>query len=423
MDAIQIYGKKGLTGQTRIQGSKNAVLPILAATLLIDGTCEIENCPDISDVRHMIRLLESMCCLVERTGHTVKVYTNNLSHCDMPSDSVCVMRSSIMLLGALLARIGSVSMQYPGGCVIGSRPIDLHLQGLRKMGVTIEEKEDGFYAETTGLVGAFHRLPFVSVGATENLLLAAVLAEGETIIENAAREPEISALCEFLLKAGADIEGTGTSRLIIRGVKKLYPIRYRVPADRIVAGTYLAACLCSGGEIFLEDAPCEQMQSVIQAAKTMGAALLESSEGLLVTCKERTKAIPRLQTDSYPGFPTDLQSAFLAAMTVAEGRSIMEETIFENRFRIVSELQKMGAQIRIQNKQVIIDGTKRLQGAVIQAEELRGGAALVIAGAAAEGVTVVTNRHFIERGYEDICFDLQRLGVRCQKTDYPVKDT
>lgn len=423
MDAIQIYGENSLMGQTKIQGSKNAVLPILAATLLIDGTCEIENCPDISDVRHMIRLLESMCCKVERIGQTVKIHTNNLSNCDMPPDSVCVMRSSIMLLGALLARIGSVSMQYPGGCVIGLRPIDLHLQGLRKMGVTIEENEEGFYAETKGLVGTFHKLPLVSVGATENLLLAAVLAEGETVIENAAREPEISALCEFLIKAGADIEGAGTSRLVIRGVKRLYPISYRVPADRIVAGTYLAACLCSGGEIFLQEAPCTHMQSVVQTAERMGAKLRKSADGLLIICKERRKALSKLQTNSYPGFPTDLQSVFLTAMTVAEGRSVIEETIFENRFRTVSELQKMGAYIQIQSNQVVIDGTERLQGAVIQAEELRGGAALVIAGAAAEGVTIVTNRHFIERGYEDICFDLQNLGIRCQKIDYPVIDT
>lgn len=422
MNAIQIYGGKRLQGQTRIQGSKNAVLPILAATLLIDGTCEIENCPNISDVRHMIRLLESMCCKIERQGQTVKVHTGQLSHCDMPSDSVCVMRSSIMLLGALLARIGSVSMQYPGGCVIGSRPIDLHLQGLRKMGVTIEEKEDGFYAETKALVGTYHRLPFVSVGATENLLLAAVLAKGDTIIENAAREPEISALCEFLIKAGAKIEGAGTSRLVIHGVEKLYPITYRIPADRIVAGTYLAACLCSGGEIFLKEAPCIQMQSIIRMAEEMGAILEESKDGLLVICYERRKALSKLQTESYPGFPTDIQSAFLTALTVADGRSIMEETIFENRFRIVPELQKMGANIQVQKNVVIIDGTERLQGALIQAEELRGGAALVLAGAMADGVTTVTNCHFIERGYEDICFDLQKLGIRCQKIDYPVTD-
>ncbi|MDD6810821.1 MAG: UDP-N-acetylglucosamine 1-carboxyvinyltransferase [Lachnospiraceae bacterium] len=423
MDAIQIYGGNCLFGQTKIQGSKNAVLPILAATLLIDGVCEIENCPDISDVRHMLRLLESLCCTVTREKQKVKIYTKQLSQCEMPQESVGVMRSSVMLLGALLARTGSVSMQYPGGCVIGSRPIDLHLQGLRRMGVVIEEKEDGFHAETTGLIGATHRLPFVSVGATENLVLAAVLADGETIIENAAREPEIGALCEFLTQAGADIEGAGTGRLRIKGVKRLHPVSYRVPPDRIVAGTYLATCLCSGGEIFLQDAPCLQLQTVIQAAQAMGAGIQESTEGLYIACKERRKALPGLETDSYPGFPTDLQSAFLAAMTLAKGKSTIRETIFENRFRIVPELQKMGADIQLQDNSVIIEGTDRLHGALLQAEELRGGAALVLAGTAAEGVTVVTNRHFIERGYEDICLDLQKLGARCKKVDYPVADT
>lgn len=423
MDAIQIYGGNCLFGQTKIQGSKNAVLPILAATLLIDGTCEIENCPDISDVRHMLRLLESLCCTVKREKQTVSICARQLSRCEMPSDSVSVMRSSVMLLGALLARIGSVSMQYPGGCIIGSRPIDLHLQGLRKMGVAIEEKEDGFRAETTGLVGAIHRLPFVSVGATENLLLAAVLADGETVIENAAREPEICALCEFLTLAGADIEGAGTGRIRIRGVKKLHPAAYRVPSDRVVAGTYLAACLCSGGEIFLQDAPCSQLHAIIQAAQTMGAGIQESTEGLYIVCKERRKALPELQTGSYPGFPTDLQSAFLTAMTLAEGKSIIRETIFENRFRIVPELKKMGADIQVQDNVAVIEGTDSLQGALLQAEELRGGAALILAGTAAEGITVVTNRHFIERGYEDICLDLQNLGARCKKIDYPVKDT
>ena len=218
MDAIQIYGGNCLHGQVRIQGSKNAVLPILAAALLIDGVCEIENCPAISDVYHMLRLMESLCCTIDRNGHTVRVDAAGVSRCDMPPDSVGVMRSSIMLLGALLARTGSVSMQYPGGCVIGSRPIDLHLEGLRKMGVVIREREDGFDAETKGLTGAVHRLPIVSVGATENLVLAAVLANGNTVIENAAKEPEITALCDFLIKAGAKIEGVGTKRLCIRAL-------------------------------------------------------------------------------------------------------------------------------------------------------------------------------------------------------------
>lgn len=415
MDAIQIYGGNCLNGQVRIQGSKNAVLPILSAALLIDGVCEIENCPVISDVYHMLRLMESLCCTIDRSGHTVKVDASGVSKCDMPSDSVGVMRSSIMLLGALLARTGSVSMQYPGGCVIGKRPIDLHLQGLRKMGVVIKEREDGFDAETKGLIGTVHRLPFISVGATENLVLAAVLAKGDTVIENAAQEPEISALCDFLTKAGADIEGIGTKRLRIRGVEKLHEVSYKVPPDRIVAGTYLAACLCCGGEILLKDAPCMQMKAVSAAAASMGAKIGESEEGLSIVCAKRRVMPPGLVTECYPGFPTDLQSAFLAAMTLADGEGVLEETIFENRFRIVPQLQQMGAKVYCQDNRVFVSGVKQLHGTGLKAEELRGGAALVLAGCAAEGRSVVKNRHFIERGYEDICKDMRSLGARCEK--------
>lgn len=419
MDAIQIYGGNPLKGGVRIQGSKNAVLPILAAAILINGTCEIENCPIISDVHHMLRLLESLCCNATRNGHTLIIHSENLSECDMPSDSVGVMRSSIMLLGALLSRVGSVSMQYPGGCVIGQRPIDLHLKALRKMGVVIDEREDGFVAQTNGLTGAYHSLPFVSVGATENIILAAVLAKGDTVIDNAAREPEISALCEFLNKAGAKIEGAGSRRILIHGVEKLHEVSYSVPADRIVAGTYLSACLCSGGEIFLHEAPCMQMEAVIDAATHMGAEIVRGGDGINVKCLERRKALSLLCTESYPGFPTDLQSAFLTAMTLADGKSVIKEEIFENRFRIIPELQKMGARITCDGHTAIVEGCDRLKGANLYANELRGGAALVLAGSAADGKTVIFNRHFIERGYEDICSDLRALGVVCGTVEIP----
>ncbi len=417
MDAIQIYGGNCLKGEVKIQGSKNMALPVLAATLLINGTCEIENCPVISDVHHMLRLLKSLCCDIERKNHTLIINSQSFSCNDMPSDSVGVMRSSLTLLGALLSRAGSVYMQYPGGCVIGQRPIDLHLDALRRMGVDIEEKEDGFVAQTKGLTGAIHNLPFVSVGATENIILAAVLAKGNTIIENAAKEPEIGALCEFLNKAGADITGAGSRRIVIHGVEKLHEVSYRVPADRIVAGTYLAGCLCSGGEVFLKEAPCGQMDAVIDAASNMGADIKRYKEGLRVKCDKRRKALPRLCTESYPAFPTDLQSAFLAALTLADGRSVIKEEIFENRFRIVPELQKMGACISCDGHTAIVDGVDKLNAATLYANELRGGAALILAGCAADGETIVCNRHFVERGYEDICADLRALGVRCKKLD------
>lgn len=411
MDAVRIYGGNCLNGQTTIQGSKNASLPILAATLLINGTCEIENCPDISDVYHMQRLLESLGCKVVREGPLVRVNTEGLSECDMPADSVGVMRSSIMLLGALLARTGNVSMEYPGGCVIGARPIDLHLQSLRKMGVSIEQREGGFSAEVTRLKGAVFRLPFVSVGVTENLLLAAVLAEGMTVIEPAAREPEIQALCEFLNLAGARIEGKGSDRLVVYGVEKLSPVRYRIPADRIVAGTYMCACMCAGGSVFLKDAPVQDMDSVLECARRLGTLVECAPDGLWVAGRACESLPEVLQTGCYPDFPTDMQSPFMVVMTVSGYGGRIEENVFENRFRIVPELIRMGADISVRGNTAYINGHGKLHGAVVQAKELRGGAALVIAALAAEGTSIVTNRHYIDRGYEDIVFRLRELGA------------
>ena len=411
MDAIRIYGGNCLNGQTRIQGSKNASLPILAATLLINGICEIENCPDISDVYHMQRLLASLGCSVEREGTLVRVDATGLSECEMPSDSVGVMRSSVMLVGALLARLGSICMEYPGGCVIGARPIDLHLFSLRQMGVTIEEKESGFCAKAANLHGATLMLPFVSVGATENLILAAVLADGVTVIEPAAREPEIQALCEFLQGAGAQIEGVGTERLVIRGVRSLMPVRYRVPADRIVAGTYISACMCTGGRVFLQDAPVHHMKSVLSYADKMGAAIEYEPDGILVIGRDHESTCNIVTTGCYPAFPTDLQSPFMVVMAASGQAGRIEETVFENRFRIVPELRKMGANIMIHGNVAYIGGDSRLHGAIVEAQELRGGAALVVAALSADGTSIVTNRHYIDRGYEDIVLSLRDLGA------------
>lgn len=411
MDAVRIYGGKSLSGRTKIQGSKNASLPILAATLLIDGTCEIENCPDIADVYHMLRLLESLGCQVTREKTLIRVDTGGVAACDMPDDSVGVMRSSIMLLGALLARMGVVSMKYPGGCVIGKRPIDQHLCALRRMGVEITEGQEEFCARAEKLHGAVQELPFVSVGVTENLILAAVLAEGETVIHPAAREPEIQALCEFLIRAGGRIQGVGTERLVIEGVQKLHPVHFRVPADRIVAGTYLTACLCAGGKVFLEDAPCSQMQSVLACAEQMGARLAESSDGLLVEGRACNRLKEGLVTDVYPGFPTDLQSLFMVAMALSGQDGWIEETVFENRFRIVPELIKMGADIKVEGNRAYIRGGRTLHNTIVDAKELRGGAALVVAALAAQGTGIVRNRHYIDRGYEDITLSLRELGA------------
>lgn len=411
MDAIRIYGGNCLDGQTTIQGSKNASLPILAATLLIDGTCEIENCPDISDVYHMLRLLESLGCKVERERTVVRIDTQSFSECDMPSDSVCVMRSSVMLVGALLARTGKICMEYPGGCVIGARPIDLHLKSLRQMGASVQEDAKGFCAEAARLRGAVLRLPFVSVGATENLILAAVLADGETVIEPAAREPEIQSLCEFLRSAGAQIEGSGTERLVIHGVEKLMPVRYRIPADRIVAGTYLCACMSAGGRVFLRDAPVSHMESVLSYAERMGASVSREADGIVVTGRVHESGCDLVRTGCYPEFPTDMQSLFMVVMALSGRAGRIEETVFENRFRIVPELRKMGADITVQGNVAHVGAVDGLHGAIVQAQELRGGAALVVAALAADGTSIVTNRHYIDRGYEDIVLNLRALGA------------
>lgn len=411
MDSIHIFGGNLLRGETRIQGSKNAVLPILAATLLIKGTCVLKNCPRIADVYHMQNLLQELGCFVSWAGNTVTVNASQVSDNRMWGESVTRMRSSIMLLGAMLGRMGEVVMAYPGGCVIGKRPIDLHLMALRQMGVEIDEQEQFFTAKVGRLRAMDYRLPFPSVGATENVLLAAVLAEGTTVLRNAAKEPEITALCEFLIQAGANIDGVGSDCLVIKGVEALHETKYMVPADRIVAGTYITAVLAAGGSIFLEQAPAGQLGALLEVAEAMGASTIINKEGIGVDVIHRLKALPYLKTEVYDGFPTDLQSPMMTVMALAEGQSVMEESIFENRFRVVQALRKMGADIEIVKNKAYIRGVEMLQGQHVEAEELRGGAALVVAGLAANGSTSIRNRHFIERGYENICKDLRNLGA------------
>lgn len=384
----------------------------MAAALLIEDVCIIENCPRISDVHHMQQLLLGVGCKVSRTDQTLMIDARNLSEDTMSGENVTGMRSSITLLGAMLARMGEVTMAYPGGCVIGERPIDLHLNALRRMGVSIYEKEGCFTARVKELEGTVIRLPISSVGATENVIIASVMAKGVTVLQNAAMEPEIVTLCEFLREAGAVIEGIGGSVLIIQGGHKLHGIRFRIPADRIVAGTYLMSVLGAGGHIFLEDAPVAQMRSMLWAAEEIGAQIHIFREGLNVIADENKRAIPYLKTEIYPGFPTDMQSPLMAVLSTAKGVSVIEETIFENRFHIVEQLKKMGACIEMKGKRkAVIVGVDSLLGCEVTAQELRGGAALVIAGVMALGETVVNNRHFIERGYEDICRDYQNLGV------------
>lgn len=413
MDSIHIHGGVALQGKVRIQGSKNAALPVLAATLLTKETSRIYNCPRIADVQKMLSLLRTLGCQVKWTQGGIRINASGVQCGEMSGEAITGMRSSLCLLGALLGRCGQVVMEYPGGCVIGERPIDIHMNALESMGVTFLEKAGKLHAHADRLHGADITLPFPSVGATENILLAAVTAEGDTIIRGAAMEPEVTALCDYLECCGAVIEGNGTSKLCIRGDRKLYGGDYHVPSDRIVAGTYLLGCIGAGGNVLLENAPCGHMEAALAVAEQMGAGCIQTAEGIYVQAPKRPHAIAHLKTAPYPGFPTDLQSAALTVLAKAEGESLIEETIFENRFRVVEPLLKMGADISLKDsRRAYVRGTESFKGATVEAKELRGGAALVMAGLMAEQETVVTGCSYIYRGYENICKDLRELGAR-----------
>lgn len=413
MDSIHIKGGVALQGKVRIQGSKNAALPVLAATLLTKEVSYIRNCPRIADVYLMISLLGSLGCNVSWEDGGIRVDAGNVCEGEMPAEAIKGMRSSLCLLGAMLGRCGEIVMEYPGGCIIGERPIDMHLAALARMGVKFKEEEGRLYAKAEKLNGAEIALPFASVGATENILLAAVAAEGDTIIKGAAKEPEITALCRYLQCCGALIEGVETDRLVVHGGIPLHGGDFCIPSDRIVAGTYLFGCIATGGTILLEDAPVRQMEAAVKLAEQMGSKCEYTKEGLYVQ-SPRTPILPQyVRTTPYPGFPTDLQSMALAAMTVGEGECIIEETIFENRFRVVEPLRSMGANIEeLDSKRVLVKGVGGLTGRKVEARELRGGAALVLAGLAAQGRTKVTGCSYIYRGYENICRDLRELGAR-----------
>lgn len=412
MDSIRIQGGMALQGKVRVQGSKNAALPILAATLLVGEESFIGNCPRITDVYSMVSLLKSLGCSVHWQETGIAVDSSQVRRGQMPRDAVRGMRSSLCLLGALIGRCSEVVMEHPGGCVIGERPIDLHLSALGQMGVEFVEEEGSIRAFSDRLHGAVINLPFPSVGATENIVLAGVMAEGDTVLEGAALEPEVSTLCAFLEQCGAWIEGIGSDRLVIHGGRRLYGTQFAVPSDRIVAGTYLLACIGAGGSVFLEQAPQEEMQSVLETAARMGGRVCTSKEGIYVQAPDRPAAID-LVTAPYPGFPTDLQSVVLAVETRGRGESHIRETIFENRFRIVEELRKMGASVEMDSpRSALVEGVETLRGTALTARELRGGAALVAAGLMAEGETLVEGCAYIYRGYENIGRDFRELGAR-----------
>lgn len=410
MNTICVVGGKKLEGSICLQGSKNAALPILAATLLVEGVSVLENCPQIADVLEMLEILRGMGCEVWQNEENLYVKAPIKLNAHIEKKHIVSMRSSVVLLGVLLSKNGAASMEYPGGCVIGDRPVDMHISGLTQMGCIFENNSAMLCARVTQMHGANIDLKFPSVGATENIILAAVKAKGITIIQGAAKEPEIVHLCEFLNMCGAKIKGAGTNCIHIEGVSELYACRYKIPADRIVAGTYLMCALVTKGNILLKNAPVCEMCSVLQSLKKMGASIKCSQKEIYLSYEKPLRTL-ELETNVYPGFPTDLQSPMLVLLSQADGVGSMKETIYENRFRIVSELEKMGAKLLIKENTVKVWGQSKLKGAVVEAKELRGNAALIMAGLAAEGETIICGCQYVKRGYEDICRDLKSLGA------------
>lgn len=413
MDGNKLYikGPQRMYGELLVQGSKNAALPILAATVLGKGIFIIHHCPQISDVKHMLELLEDAGCRIHWEGHMLIVDTRDLCNYRVSCNGAGKMRSTVTLLGSILGRMHQVEIPYPGGCTIGKRPIDMHLKGLEQLGAVFEHQEHTLSGKAQVLHGAQIYLDFPSVGATENVLLAAVLADGTTVLHGAAMEPEIVELASFLRKMGADIKGDGTPVITVRGVSKLHAAEYIIPSDRIVAGTYLFGAVMGCGEVRLLHVPVTHLGNLPKLLEQLGAVVKAEDDWIYVRMERQCRPVPYMVTAPFPGFPTDLQSALVAALSTASGTSFIEEKIFEARFQIVEELRKMGASVVNEDSFALIDGNAKLQGAHVEAKELRGGAALIMAALAAEGETCISGMEYVCRGYEDINSDLKKLGI------------
>lgn len=411
MQKLILRGGIPLSGEQQVQGAKNSSLPILGACMLAEGKTTLRNCPKLSDVKAACDILSCLGCRVSWQDDLLQVDSSNLLRSDIPEQLMNQMRSSIIFMGALLSRCGAAHVCFPGGCDIGQRPIDLHLLGLQKMGVVIQETHGCLdcYAPN-GLKGADISLSFPSVGATENILLAAVMAKGETVIRNAATEPEIVDLIGYLSCCGAKIYGAGQSTLRIDGVTRLHGTEYTIMPDRIVAATHLCAAAITGGEVLLKQANPSHLSGILPFFEETGCRIVTDADSIYIRSKLPLRAFSTVRTMPYPGFPTDAQPLLMAVATLAQGTGMFIETIFENRFRHVPELQKLGANIRLDGRVAVIEGVSGLSGAKLQATDLRGGAALVIAGLAAKGRTEITDVEYIDRGYYKIEEQLSALG-------------
>ena len=411
MRKIVVEGGVPLRGQIEVSGAKNAVLPLMAATLLADGVSVIDESPWLADVEVMSAVLTSLGLSCDYICGGLHINSSGLTHTEAPAELVCKMRASFLIMGPLLARCGRARMSLPGGCAIGARPIDLHLKGFETLGAEISIDNGYIEAKANRLSGKQIYLDFPSVGATENLMMAAALADGHTVIGNAAEEPEIVDLSNMLSAMGAKIKGAGTNIIRIEGVKELKPARHTVIPDRIEAGSFMVMAAATGGELIITNVITEHIKSVTAKLKEAGVTVEEGYDGVHVIGGPQLHSAD-VKTLPYPGFPTDLQAQFMALLTLAGGTSVITETVFENRFRHAEELRKMCADIKTNGHSAVINGVKCLRGAAVKATDLRAGAAMIVAALAAEGITEISDIHYIERGYENICGKLAAVGAK-----------
>ncbi|HEX3032170.1 MAG TPA: UDP-N-acetylglucosamine 1-carboxyvinyltransferase [Bacillota bacterium] len=417
MQKLVIVGGTRLEGTIRVSGAKNAALPILAACMLSSGVCKIGEIPHLEDIKVMVSLLEYLGARIEWSGDQITIDSSGVKPLEVTEELMRKMRASNLIMGALLSRFGFCRVSLPGGCAIGSRPMDLHLKGLRALGAKITEKHGYIMAEADRLTGAEIHLDFPSVGATENLMMAASLAEGQTIIRNAAREPEIVDLQNFINGMGADIKGAGTDLIKIQGVSSLGAVQHTVIPDRIEAGTHMVAAAITGGSLRITNVIPEHLEPVTAKLREAGVKVTLGEDWVSAEADGPINAVD-LKTMPYPGFPTDMQAQLMALLTVARGTSVVSESIFENRFKQVSELRRMGADIQLEGRAAIIKGIPRLSGAFVEATDLRAGAAMVLAGMAAEDVTVVDKVHHIDRGYERLESKYRNVGAKIMRVNH-----
>ena len=412
MDKLIVTGKKAIHGEVTISGAKNAVLPIIVGALLAEDITVLHDVPKLSDVVTIKEVLEILGAKITFENHTMTIDSRDLNNWDAPYNYVQKMRASVLIMGPLLARLGKAKISMPGGCAIGTRPIDLHLKGLEALGADIQINHGDMNAVVPGgkLKGNRIYLDFPSVGATEHIMMAATTAEGTTVIENAAEEPEIVDLANFLNSMGANVRGAGTNVIKIEGVEQLHGTTYTIIPDRIEAGSYMIAAAITGGDLLVKNVIIDHIKPLIAKMIECGVEIIEEGNNLRVRSNGRPKAVD-IKTMPYPGFPTDMQAQFMALMTVAEGTSVFTETVFENRFMHADELRRMGANIKIDGRNAIVEGVSRLTGCKVKATDLRAGAALIVAALAAEGQTEITELQYIDRGYEDLIEKFQTIGA------------